>query len=39
MQSGISDHVWSLEELWDLLPQRTSPVSRIAKAMILKALD
>jgi IS1 family transposase len=38
MQAGISDHVWSIEELCALLPQSESAAKRIDKGLILKAL-
>jgi IS1 family transposase len=39
MEAGISNHVWSIEELCSLLPKPTSPATRIDKALILKAMD
>jgi IS1 family transposase len=38
MEAGISDHVWSLEEMCALLPEVPSAVKRIDKGLILKAL-
>ena len=38
MEAGISDHVWSVEELCCLLPQSGSATSQIDKKMVLKAL-
>jgi len=38
MEAGISDHVWSVEELCSLLPQVESATKRIDKGIILKAL-
>jgi hypothetical protein len=38
MESGISDHVWTIEELCGLLPETASATKRIDKALILKAL-
>jgi hypothetical protein len=38
MAAGISDHVWSIEELCELLPKPESALKRIDKAIILKAL-
>jgi hypothetical protein len=38
MEAGISDHVWSIEELCSLLPQAESAAKRIDKELILKAL-
>jgi len=38
MEAGISDHVWSLEEMCALLPEPQSAAKRIDKAIILKAL-
>ncbi len=38
MQAGISDHVWSLEELCALLPERESATKRIDKSLLPKAL-
>jgi hypothetical protein len=39
MQAGISDHVWSIGELCDLLPKAESANRAIEKSMILKALS
>jgi len=39
MQSGLSGHVWNLEELRALLPKRISPATRIYRALIQKAGD
>jgi hypothetical protein len=38
MEAGISDHVWSIEELCSLLPQPESAAKRIDKGLILEAL-
>lgn len=38
MQAGISDHVWSLEELCSLLPEAESAAKRADKNLLLKAL-
>src|SRR5271169_3718887 len=38
MEAGLTDHVWSLEELCSLLPVR-KPNARIDKELVLKALD
>jgi len=38
MESGISDHVWNIEELCDLLPKAESAANRIDKELVLAAL-
>jgi hypothetical protein len=38
MEAGLSDHVWSLEELCTLLPKPVVKTSTIEKNLILKAL-
>jgi hypothetical protein len=38
MEAGISDHVWSIEELCGLLRETSSAAKRIDKGLILKAL-
>jgi IS1 family transposase len=38
MEAGISDHVWTIEELCGLLPETASAAKRIDKGLILKAL-
>ncbi len=38
MEAGLTDHVWSLEELCSLLPER-KPNARIDKELVLKALN
>ena len=38
MEAGISDHVWTLEEMCVLLPETASAAKRIDKGLILKAL-
>jgi hypothetical protein len=38
MEAGISDPVWSVEELCSLLPQSESTTKRIDNGIILKAL-
>jgi IS1 family transposase len=39
MESSISDHVWSIQELCSLLPTKTSPTKAIDKALVMKALE
>jgi len=38
MEAGLADHIWTLEELCSLLPEK-KPNARIDKEMILKALS
>lgn len=38
MEAGISDHIWTIEELCGLLPETASAATRIDKGLILKAL-
>jgi hypothetical protein len=38
MEAGISNHIWSIEELCGLLPETASATKRIGKGLILKAL-
>lgn len=38
MEAGLTDHVWSLEELCALLPKPVVKASAIDKALLLKAL-
>jgi len=38
MESRLSDHVWSIEEICLLLPQAPSAAKRIDKGLMLKAL-
>ena len=38
MEAGLTDHVWTLEELCALLPER-KPNARADKDMIAKALE
>jgi len=38
MESGLSDHVWTIGELCGLLPETASATKRIDKGLILKAL-
>lgn len=38
MEAGLTDHVWSLEELCSLLPER-KPNARVDKELVLKALN
>jgi hypothetical protein len=38
MEAGICDHVWSVEELCDLLPENHNIGAQTDKALILKAL-
>ena len=37
MEAGLTDHVWTLEELCNLIPKE-NPIQRIDKELILKAL-
>jgi len=39
MQAGLSDHVWSLEELCAILPKPTVKASTIESEMVRKALS
>jgi len=38
MEAGISDHVWSIAELCNLLPESHTIAAQIDKALVLKAL-
>jgi IS1 family transposase len=38
MEAGISDHVWSIDEICSLLPQAKPATARRENAMVLKAL-
>jgi len=38
MEAGISDHVWSIDEICALLPVPTSSMARIENELVLKAL-
>ncbi len=38
MEAGLSDHVWSIEELCSLLPQADAVPKCIDKQLILKAV-
>jgi IS1 family transposase len=38
MEAGLADHIWTLEELCSLLPER-KPNARAEREMILKALE
>jgi len=38
MEAGITDHVWSLEEMCATLPTQASAAKRIDKGLVLKAL-
>jgi hypothetical protein len=38
MESGLSNHVWTIEELCGLLPETASATKRINKELLLKAL-
>ncbi len=38
MEAGLTDHVWTLEELCGLIPEE-NPIRRIDRALILKALE
>jgi len=37
IEAGLTDHVWTLEELCGLLPER-KPNAKVDKELILKAL-
>jgi hypothetical protein len=37
MEAGLTDHVWTLEELCNLIPEENA-IQRIDKELILKAL-
>ncbi len=39
MQAGISDHIWSLDELVSLLPKPVVRASTIERDLLTKALD
>jgi hypothetical protein len=39
MEAGICNHVWSIKELCDLLPENHKIGVKTDKALILKALD
>src|SRR5271166_604650 len=39
MEAGISDHVWSIEELCALLPKPVVSASQIEKNLLLRALE
>jgi IS1 family transposase len=39
MEAGITDHVWSLDELCALTPKPIIFVSKVAREMVLEALD
>jgi hypothetical protein len=38
MEAGLTDHVWSLEELCALLPERVSSARQAEKNLVIKAL-
>jgi IS1 family transposase len=38
MEAGLADHIWSIEEMCALLPERKSPVAAIDRALLLKAM-
>jgi hypothetical protein len=38
MEAGLTDHVWSIEEMCSLIPTAPSATKRIDKGLILKAL-
>lgn len=38
MEAGLSDHVWSIEEMCELLPKTESAARRIEKNLILRAM-
>jgi hypothetical protein len=38
MEAGLTDRVWTIEELCGLLPETASATKRIEKGLILKAL-
>jgi hypothetical protein len=38
METGLTDHVWSLEEMCATLPAQASAAKRIDSGLILKAL-
>jgi hypothetical protein len=39
MEAGISNHVWSIEEMCELLPKRVSGARAAENNLVLKALD
>jgi hypothetical protein len=39
MESGVSTHVWSLEELCALLPKAPSSTTQVDKMLILEAMN
>jgi hypothetical protein len=39
LDSGISDHVWSVDELCALLPKAEQAAKRAEKNLLLKALS
>jgi len=38
LQAGSTDHVWTIEELYDLLPEPVAAKSTIEHDMLVKAL-
>jgi hypothetical protein len=39
MQAGLTDHVWTIEELCNLLPEPIAAKSTIDNELLLKALS
>jgi hypothetical protein len=39
MEAGLTDHVWSIEEMCGLLPETSSAAKRIDRGIILKRLE
>jgi hypothetical protein len=39
MQAGLTDHVWTIEEMCALLPEPKAAKSTIERDMLLKALE
>jgi hypothetical protein len=39
MESGLSSHVWTIEELCDLLPEHAPIAKQIDKNLVLRALN
>jgi IS1 family transposase len=38
MESGLSDHVWTIEEMCSLLPKLPSAITLVDKALLMKAI-
>ena len=38
MEAGLSDHVWTIDEICALLPAKKSPAAQMGKGIILKTL-